>query len=548
MASEAHPLGAGLLFGLMVSLLTFSSAFAQFRESYVPERFVKGTRANLFTTWIGEERLDGLLVTVPTGWELADASFLRGAFVTLPGHVESFDEREFRVLLDDPVEGPVDVILAMDVGDSYLAERLEITPIVKSRARGSLTWSETVRAVDPSPSRQDQALSFSSDAAEPVVLRKDEVPEVHLQHPFTISFWMKSTGLGEVVLSTWDGDDGVAYPVEIIVDRTGRLRCFRGRPGEHLSLGSNRPVADGHWHEVRLRNDPDAGWMQLMIDGRTVDSLYAPIPPAIRNEHALVLGGRMEGRATYFDGLTRYSGFIDEVHFSSGRSSAEGEASRVPQSARDLLHLTFEERIPEDLLEEPVRGAEVVPSDRSTQRAIRDFQVERLEDGVALSWTAPDTRVREFVVERSVDGHSFEVIARKVPSPDGMYRIFDEEASGGVVFFRVRQIMEDGFEEVSGTLKVGIGEEQPSAAVILGNYPNPFNTRTTISYEILESSDIELAVWDLSGQPVQTLVDRKLDPGIYEIAFDAGQLPSGTYFVQLRTSSGVQSHKVILAK
>src|SRR5690606_18382924 len=49
LASEAHPLGAGLLFGLMVSLLTFSSAFAQFRESYVPERFVKGTRANLFT-------------------------------------------------------------------------------------------------------------------------------------------------------------------------------------------------------------------------------------------------------------------------------------------------------------------------------------------------------------------------------------------------------------------------------------------------------------------------------------------------------------------
>ncbi len=116
------------------------------------------------------------------------------------------------------------------------------------------------------------------------------------------------------------------------------------------------------------------------------------------------------------------------------------------------------------------------------------------------------------------------------------------------MYYRVRQIYDGGMEHVSGTVKVGIGEEQPSSAAVLGNYPNPFQASTTITYEVRTLTDIQLAIWDLSGQPVQLLVERQQNSGVYQARFDADGLPSGTYFVRLRTPEGVESHKIILAK
>ncbi|MBX2992950.1 MAG: T9SS type A sorting domain-containing protein [Bacteroidetes bacterium] len=80
------------------------------------------------------------------------------------------------------------------------------------------------------------------------------------------------------------------------------------------------------------------------------------------------------------------------------------------------------------------------------------------------------------------------------------------------------------------------------------NYPNPFNPRTTIKFQIPQSSFVTLRVFDLLGREVATLVDEVMQPGSYERVFHAEGLASGVYVYQLRGGGSVQSRKLLLLR
>ncbi len=80
------------------------------------------------------------------------------------------------------------------------------------------------------------------------------------------------------------------------------------------------------------------------------------------------------------------------------------------------------------------------------------------------------------------------------------------------------------------------------------NYPNPFNPSTTIPFGLNEASNVELAIYDILGRKVQTLVNSTLSPGRYDIRFDAGTLASGIYFYRLVTDKGVFIKRFTLIK
>lgn len=528
--------------GLLAAMVFAQPVAAQIAKVHLPERPLRGAATNLFFAWEGTETLDGLLVELPADWSLRSAAFLPDAYRAVAGRIDAVDGRRYHVLLEEPLQGRMEIILTIQVGESYTGERLDVFPLTRIDGglglRRSFGISATLRAFERKPDRDDQVLSFGREDAEPLAIRPGAGPELTLRDPFTLSFWMKSTRLGEVVLSTWNGDDALPYPVEMVVDRAGRLHSFRGRPGEHQALSSDRPVADGSWHHVTLQNDPSGGWTHLIIDGRSVDSLFVPVVPNIRMERPIVVGGRADGENPYFDGLTRFSGFIDELVVTGDDASGESRT----------LALGFDQPLAEDVTARPVRGVERIDSDRHAADDVQDLRVEHQGEGVVLSWRAQPSDTQEFVVERSSDGASFHEISRMPPTSDGEYRVRDVDAVAGVVYYRVRQVLSSGMERVSGTIRVGVGDEQPSSVRVIGNYPNPFNVSTVITYEVREYSDIQMAVWDLSGQPVKTLVDRRLSPGTYQARFEGDDLPSGTYFVRLRTPHGVESHKLILAK
>lgn len=85
------------------------------------------------------------------------------------------------------------------------------------------------------------------------------------------------------------------------------------------------------------------------------------------------------------------------------------------------------------------------------------------------------------------------------------------------------------------------------------NYPNPFNPSTTISFELEKEENVELSIFNIKGQLVQTLQKGMLSKGKYSKLWDGkdntGNLVnSGIYFIQLKTEKQKQTKKCVLVK
>ena len=80
------------------------------------------------------------------------------------------------------------------------------------------------------------------------------------------------------------------------------------------------------------------------------------------------------------------------------------------------------------------------------------------------------------------------------------------------------------------------------------SYPNPFNPSTTISFQIKEFSDISINVYDINGRVVANLFDGFKSVGEYSINWNAENIPSGTYFVNMNTNSFTSTQKIMLLK
>ena len=82
----------------------------------------------------------------------------------------------------------------------------------------------------------------------------------------------------------------------------------------------------------------------------------------------------------------------------------------------------------------------------------------------------------------------------------------------------------------------------------LSNYPNPFNPSTTLSLSIPEKSEITVTVYNMLGRQIRLLAKGSFSAGTHQMVFEAGDLPSGMYLVQMVTPVGTFTHQVLLAK
>ncbi|MEO8664899.1 MAG: T9SS type A sorting domain-containing protein [Ignavibacteria bacterium] len=101
--------------------------------------------------------------------------------------------------------------------------------------------------------------------------------------------------------------------------------------------------------------------------------------------------------------------------------------------------------------------------------------------------------------------------------------------------------------------RVPVGINQISTVVpeqynLYNNYPNPFNPSTIIKFDISKSDLVNLKIYNMLGEEVATLVDRRLDAGTYEVDFRAGSFASGIYFYRLQTKDFVQTKRMVLTK
>ena len=97
---------------------------------------------------------------------------------------------------------------------------------------------------------------------------------------------------------------------------------------------------------------------------------------------------------------------------------------------------------------------------------------------------------------------------------------------------------EDSFGIGGGFFKLDEGENLPEKFALINNYPNPFNPTSTIRYNLPERADVTLAVYNMLGKRVATLIDGEIQPGGQEVVFDASALSSGNYIARF-TAIGV---------
>jgi Tol biopolymer transport system component len=77
------------------------------------------------------------------------------------------------------------------------------------------------------------------------------------------------------------------------------------------------------------------------------------------------------------------------------------------------------------------------------------------------------------------------------------------------------------------------------------NHPNPFNPRTIINYELPITNYVELSIFNLLGQKVATLVNKKQNAGAYQVEWDAGQLSSGVYYYVIKAGTWREAKRMI---
>jgi hypothetical protein len=82
----------------------------------------------------------------------------------------------------------------------------------------------------------------------------------------------------------------------------------------------------------------------------------------------------------------------------------------------------------------------------------------------------------------------------------------------------------------------------------LTNYPNPFNPTTTISYQIAETGHVNISVYNINGQLVETLINERITEGFYSTIWNANNISSGLYFYKLAAGNQTITKKMLLLK
>ena len=130
-------------------------------------------------------------------------------------------------------------------------------------------------------------------------------------------------------------------------------------------------------------------------------------------------------------------------------------------------------------------------------------------------------------------------------------------AAGTTYYWRVRgqNAIGDGpwsngrsFTTASGVAVERLDGDVPSDFRLYPSYPNPFNPKTTIKFDIAAPSVVRLAIYDALGRQVEVLVSEQLTPGRYEYSWDASTHPSGLFIYRLDAGAFSQTGGMMLIK
>ena len=179
------------------------------------------------------------------------------------------------------------------------------------------------------------------------------------------------------------------------------------------------------------------------------------------------------------------------------------------------------------------------------------FEGRTQNNKIILSWqTASELNNKGFEIEKSFDKENWFIIGFVVGNGTtteiNTYSFTDSEIISAIQYYRFKQIDYNGQYEYSNTIEVEYINKFDF--YLSQNYPNPFNPITFIRYDIAQTENVELTIYNILGQRIRTLVNEIKQPGQYEVSFDASSLPSGIYVYRIKSENYLNSKKMLLIK
>jgi hypothetical protein len=179
------------------------------------------------------------------------------------------------------------------------------------------------------------------------------------------------------------------------------------------------------------------------------------------------------------------------------------------------------------------------------------FQAIPGDNQVTLSWsTASETSSDHFeIVRNNVTAGMIE--AAGYSNTERAYSWVDNGVVNGTAYtYELVAVDILGNRDVLGTESTtpSASEGVVTEYALHQNYPNPFNPSTSITFDLLEAGNVKLAVYNVIGQEVATLVNGNLSGGRHTFSFDAAGLPNGLYLYRLETAGFTDQKKMLLMK
>ena len=185
-----------------------------------------------------------------------------------------------------------------------------------------------------------------------------------------------------------------------------------------------------------------------------------------------------------------------------------------------------------------------------------DLKAEVKPEGtINLTWMDNSSAEINYIVERSVETQdNYQEI--KSCKKDSCSYCDKDIINNKKYYYRVYASRYDMVSEYSNVVEAtgivtDVTEELAGIPIeykLHQNYPNPFNPTTKIRYSIPKEGAVQLKVYNILGQEVQTLVNRHMEAGTYEMEFDCSNLPSGIYFCWIKSGGFSQIKKMMLMK
>jgi uncharacterized repeat protein (TIGR03803 family) len=202
--------------------------------------------------------------------------------------------------------------------------------------------------------------------------------------------------------------------------------------------------------------------------------------------------------------------------------------------------------------------------DQSLPVTLSSFTARQYESDVLLEWiTESELDNLGFILERRAENSEWirvadytshpQLIGQNTATNRTKYTFMDDSIKEGFCYeYRLSGVDVNGriecLEITRITIKKLESEETPKKLVLYQAFPNPFNSATTVTFDISEKSNVKLTIIDILGSEIEILANSMFETGHHQIVFNDPGLPSGVYLYRIETADLVETKKMLLLR